>query len=108
MPSKAQVRKGARRARAQRESIGRLLAVGEAYPELKASSVFQELHDNLVDTEDRIALARRFFNDSVTAYNDRIATVPDLFVAKFARLTPALLYRIDKEESKSVPIELSS
>ena len=108
MPSKGQIRKGARAALAQREAMGRLLAVGEAYPDLKASGVFQELHTNLVDTEDRIALARRFFNDSVTAYNDRIATVPDVFVARLARLTPAILYRIDDAESKSVPVSLDS
>jgi hypothetical protein len=107
MPSKGQIRKGARAALAQREAMGRLLAVSEAYPDLKASGVFQELHHSLVDTEDRIALARRFFNESVTAYNDRIATVPDMFVAKLARLTPALLYRIDDAESKSVPVSLS-
>jgi len=108
MPSKGQVRKGARAALAQREAMGRLLAVSEAYPDLKASGVFQELHHSLVDTEDRIALERRFFNDSVTAYNDRIATVPDVFVAKLARLTPALLYRIDDAESKSVSVSLDS
>ena len=107
MPSKAQVRKGGRRAVAQREAMTGLLAVSEAYPDLKASSVFQELHTSLIDTEDRIALARRFFNDSVTAYNDRIATVPDVFVAKFAQLTPALLYRVGKDESQSVSVDLS-
>jgi hypothetical protein len=108
MPSKGQVRKGARTARAQREAMGKLLAVGEAYPDLKASSVFKELHISLVDTENRIALARRFFNDSVTAYNDRIATIPDVFVAKLARLTPALLYRASDAESESVQVSLSS
>jgi hypothetical protein len=106
VPSNKQVRRGAKTARTQRRAMGKLLALGEAYPDLKGSAVYQELHTNLVDTEDRIALARRFFNDSVTAYNDRIATVPDLFVARLARLTPARLYAADEGETEAVAVEM--
>jgi len=106
VPSNKQVRRGAKTARAQRKAMGQLLALGEAYPDLKGSAVYQELHTNLVDTEDRIALARRFFNDSVTAYNDRIGTLPDLLVARLARLTPARLYAADGDAAKPVAVEM--
>ena len=65
-----------------------LVAVAESYPDLKTNENFGKLHEDLVDTEDRIALAREFFNGTVTAFNGRIQTMPDVMVAKLARVKP--------------------
>jgi len=61
---------------------GDLIALAEDYPELKTDANFRHLHDQLIDTEDRIALARGFFNNSVTAHNLRVQTMPASIVAK--------------------------
>ncbi len=58
-----------------------LLVRVEAYPDLKASAHFLELQDELTNTEDRIAAARRFYNGNVRAYNTRVATFPSNLVA---------------------------
>jgi hypothetical protein len=59
----------------------RVLAVAEAYPQLQAQAQFQELHRALVDCEDRIALARNYFNDIAANWNTRRERVPDCFIA---------------------------
>jgi LemA protein len=60
--------------------------LAERYPDLKAAPAFARLHDELVDTEDRIAFAREFFNATVTALNNRRETMPDALVAKLTGL----------------------
>jgi LemA protein len=67
------------------ETVGRalteVLARVEAYPDLQASQNFLDLQDELTNTEDRIAAARRFYNGNVRAYNTRVATFPSNVVA---------------------------
>jgi LemA protein len=62
-------------------AIGRLFAVAEAYPELRASENFQSLQEDLTDTESRIAVARQVYNDTVLTYNNAIQTIPANIVA---------------------------
>jgi LemA protein len=62
-------------------AIGRLFAVAEAYPELRASENFQRLQQDLTDTEGRIAVARQVYNDTVLTYDNAIQTVPASLVA---------------------------
>lgn len=62
-------------------TIHQLLAVSENYPELKANDNFQKLQDQLTETEDEIASARRIYNANVAAYNTKISTVPNNFIA---------------------------
>ena len=62
-------------------AVATVLARVEAYPDLKASAGFLRLHDELANTEDRIAAARRFFNGNVRAYNTRVAAFPSNLVA---------------------------
>jgi LemA protein len=62
-------------------SLGRLVALGEAYPDLKASANFQALQGELSAIEDKLAAARRFFNNAVAEYNAAIAAVPAVFFA---------------------------
>ncbi|MGE4282395.1 MAG: LemA family protein [Clostridia bacterium] len=62
-------------------ALGRLLAISEAYPELKADANFRQLMDELAGTENRIARARQEYNDSVQAYNARVKRFPTLIIA---------------------------
>jgi LemA protein len=63
-------------------ALGRLFAVAEAYPELKASENFLQLQEDLTDTEDKISAARRYYNATVNAYNTGIQTIPWVLVAR--------------------------
>jgi LemA protein len=63
------------------ETLGRLFAVAEAYPDLKASATFLALQEELTTTENRIAFARQHYNDRVMALNTRVETVPSSLVA---------------------------
>ena len=62
-------------------ALGRLFAVAEAYPDLKASQNFLELQEELTDTEDKISAARRYYNATVMAFNTAIQSFPWLLVA---------------------------
>jgi len=72
----------------QNAAIKQIFALAEDYPDLKTHRNFLKLQTELAGTETRIALAREFFNGTVRAYNDRIATLPDALVAKLAGYKP--------------------
>lgn len=63
-------------------AVGRLFAVAEAYPDLKASENFLRLQDDLTDTEDKISAARRYYNSTVLHFNTAIQTIPWVLVAR--------------------------
>src|SRR3712207_4615409 len=63
-------------------SLGRLLALGEAYPELKADENFRQLQTDLGEVEDKLAAARRFFNNAVSEYNATIESFPALLFSR--------------------------
>jgi LemA protein len=63
------------------QALGRLFAVAEAYPQLRASQNFLELQGQLQDTEDKIAVARQVYNDTVLTYNNAIQVFPAVLVA---------------------------
>jgi LemA protein len=63
------------------QALGRLFAVAEDYPELQADENFRQLQDELAETENRIAVSRQVYNDTVLTYNNAIQTVPGLLVA---------------------------
>ena len=62
-------------------ALGRLFAVAEAYPELQADENFRQLQTELAETENRVAVARQVYNDSVLTYNNAIQTFPGLVIA---------------------------
>jgi LemA protein len=64
------------------QGVGRLLLLREAYPELKASGNFLQLQRDLVEVEDHLQYARRFYNGAVRALNDAVQKFPDLLVAR--------------------------
>jgi LemA protein len=64
------------------QALGRLLAVAEAYPQLKADANFRDLQAQLGETENRIAVSRQVYNDTVLTYQNSIQTFPTLLVAR--------------------------
>ena len=62
-------------------ALGRLFAVAEAYPELQADENFRQLQTELSETENRVAVSRQVYNDTVLTYNNAIQTVPTVFIA---------------------------
>jgi LemA protein len=63
------------------QMLGRLFAVAEAYPELQADENFRQLQSELAETENRIAVSRQVYNDTVLTFNNAIQTVPGVFFA---------------------------
>lgn len=82
-----------------------LTIIVEKYPELRANETFMGLQKNLIDTEQRIALARGYFNDIATFYNTRLEIVPDRFVAALAALKPQPLIAATDFERAPVSVE---
>jgi hypothetical protein len=85
-----------------------LRVIIERYPDLKASESFLRLQQALVDAEQRIALARDYFNDIATFYNTRLGIVPDRFVAGLARLHPQTLMSAADFERAPIQVKLAS
>lgn len=86
------------------QSIRQLIARVEAYPELKASQHFLELQEELANTEDRIAAARRFYNSNVREFNTRLETFPSSLFAGGRQ--PAEFFEIDPSERPASPIKV--
>src|SRR5262249_3938347 len=76
-------------------SLKSLFALAEAYPDLKASRNFLALQEELSSTENRIAFARQFYNDVVLRYENRIQTIPGVWVARFGDFPHRELFRAD-------------
>jgi LemA protein len=75
--------------------LHRLVALAEDYPELKASASFVDLMRNLTDTENQLQFARRYYNGAVNNLNTRVATFPDLIVARLLRFAPAEYFEFE-------------
>ncbi len=82
--------------------LGRLLAVSEAYPELKANTSFMDLQSNLKETEDKISYARQFYNDAVMKYKNKLEMFPSNIVANMFNFRPEAFFEVD-EASKEAP-----
>ena len=84
-------------------TLGRLFAVAEAYPELKASENFQQLQAELTNTEDQISSSRRIYNSAVNEYNTKVQTVPGTFIAGPFGFTKREFFELDSETDREVP-----
>jgi len=80
-----------------------LFAVAEAYPELKADQNFRQLSASLVETEDNIQFARRYYNGSVRDYNNLVQTFPSLVVARGFRFSAAEFFEIETATERAAP-----
>ncbi|TIX52001.1 LemA family protein [Alteraurantiacibacter aquimixticola] len=85
-----------------RVALDRLLALGEAYPDLKASANFQELQRELADVEDKLAAARRALNAAVSRYNTGIQSFPAVLFAGILGFREADFHRLDDSEKGTV------
>lgn len=84
-----------------------IFALSEAYPELKANTNFQALQVELTGTEDKIAYARQFYNDSVQRYNEAIMVFPNNFVVSMFgkdKFTAKVFFEVNEEEKKNVKV----
>ena len=84
-------------------ALGRLLAVAEAYPDLKANQTMAQLTEELTSTENKVAFARQAFNDQVMSYNNARETFPGNLVAGAFNFTPAQLLQIESAAKRDVP-----
>ena len=80
-----------------------LLAVAEAYPDLKASANFLSLQEELSTTENKVSFSRQFYNDTVRALNTAVATVPTNFFAGFAKVDAREFYEVEDPTDRNVP-----
>ncbi len=84
-------------------ALGRLFAVAEAYPELKADANFRDLQDKLAAVEDEIQMARRYYNGAVRNLNTMIESFPSNFVANFFKFEKAEFFEIGDAAAREVP-----
>ena len=80
-----------------------LLAVAEAYPDLKASSNFLSLQEELSTTENKVSFSRQFYNDTVRSLNTAVKTVPTNFFAGFAKVNAREFYEVENATDRNVP-----
>lgn len=85
------------------QALGRLFALTEAYPDLKATSNVGQLQEELASTENKIAFARQLYNDEATLYNTRQAQFPTNLVSGLAKASPAELWEIEDAAERAVP-----
>ncbi len=88
-----------------RLGLGNLFAVAEAYPELRASESFQQLHSRISSLENSIADRREYYNDSVNNYNVRIEQFPDLILARLLNFRPKVLLRFEEKETADLDMK---
>jgi LemA protein len=90
------------------QALGRLFALTEAYPTLKATGNVAQLQEELTSTENKIGFARQLYNDVATQYNTKQATFPTLLIAGLAKASPAELWEIEDTAERAVPtVDLS-
>jgi LemA protein len=89
-------------------ALGRLLAVVEAYPDLKSTGNTAQLQEELTATENKISFARQLYNDTATQYNTRQQQFPTNLVAGMAGASPVDLWEIENEAERALPrVDLS-
>ena len=87
------------------KGISKIIAVGEAYPELKANSSFEKLQVELVGTEDKIAFARQFYNDSVQLFNQKLMMFPTNIIANMLGFTQKEFFQVADKEKANVKVK---
>jgi LemA protein len=85
------------------QALGRLMAITEAYPDLKANQNFMSLQKELSSTEDRIAAGRRFYNANVRELNTKVETVPSNIIAGVGNIGRADYFEVENQSVRSAP-----
>lgn len=85
-----------------------IMAVAEAYPDLKANQNFESLQNELTETEDKISYSRQFYNDTVTRYNAKLELFPSNIIAGMFHFTAESLFEVDSAEArKNVKVDFN-
>jgi LemA protein len=84
-------------------ALGRLFAVFESYPDLKANQNMMALQEELTSTENKVAFARQSYNDSVTSYNNQRETFPNVIIASTFNFQEANLFEIEEPKEREAP-----
>lgn len=85
------------------QALGKLFAVAEAYPQLRATENFQQLQAQLAETEDKIQVSRQVYNDTVLTYNNAIQTVPSNIVAGAFGFKSREFFEVGEEAEREAP-----
>lgn len=90
------------------QALGRLMVLQEAYPDLKASENFSQLQRDLVDVEEQLQYARRFYNGAVRDYNTAIQRVPDVAIARGFAFREAEFFETGISERTAIKVDIQS
>ncbi len=85
-------------------ALGRLFAVAEAYPELQADENFRQLQTELAETENKVAVSRQVYNDTVLTYNNTVQTFPGLVVAGPFGFSIREFFEVEEEAQREPPV----
>jgi LemA protein len=85
------------------QALGRLFAVAEAYPELQADENFRQLQTELAETENRIAVSRQVYNDTVLTYHNAIQTFPGVLLAGTFGFSEREFFELEEEAQRDAP-----
>ena len=89
-------------------AIGRLFAVAEAYPQLRATENFQQLQAQLADVEQKIAVSRQVYNDAVLTYDNALETVPTNIVAGLFSFSPREYFKTEDATREAPAVQFSN
>jgi len=84
-------------------ALGRLFAVSESYPDLKASANFMQLQEELTSTENKISFARQFYNETVMRMNNKVEMFPGNIIAGMFNFTKETFFEVTEEEQREAP-----
>lgn len=87
-------------------ALGRLMAVVESYPELKADATMSELSEELASTENRLGFARQAYNDQALEYNDAAQAFPTLVIARLFGFQPQAMLEATTSEAERAPVKV--
>ena len=87
------------------EALGRLFALAENYPDLKANQNFMDLQNKLNEVEEKIRFARQFYNDAVMTYKNKLEMFPSNIVAKMFGFKPKAFFEATEDERKNVEVK---
>jgi len=82
------------------QALNKIMAISEAYPDLKANTNFMELQAELTETEDKITFARQFYNDSVYSYQNKLEMFPSNIIAGLFNFESYGYFEVDEDDKK--------
>ena len=105
--SRASPQRPVKSRRALEQAVGRVLALKEAYPDLKANENFAALQRDLIEVEEQLQYARRFYNGAVRDYNDGVQRVPDALIARSGGFNAAEFFQASDDERQAVKVRMT-